>query len=84
MGKMGLVSGQRNDPPDSALPPNRGEILVQRSTNTSKKIVANKYCKQKAIQTAGKLCVALNRDRMAIPTILSYFNVLFPLNPDFN
>ena len=45
MGKMGLLSGQRNDPPDSALPPNRGEILVQRSTNTSKKTVANKYCK---------------------------------------
>ena len=84
MGKMGLLSGQRNDPPDSALPPNRSEILVQRSTNTSKKTVANKYCKQKTIQTAGKLCVSLNRDRMAVPTILSYFNVHFPLNPDFN
>ena len=84
MGKMGLVSGQRNDPPDSALPPNRGEILVQRSTNTSKKIVANKYCKQKTIQTADKLYVSLNRDRMAVPTILSYFKVPFPLNPNFN
>ena len=42
MGKMGLVSGQRNDPPDFALPPNRGVILVQRSTNTSKKTVANR------------------------------------------
>ena len=73
MGEMGLVSGQRNDPPDSALPPNRGRILVQRSTNTSKKTVANKYCKQKTIQTAIKLCVSLNRDRMAVPTILSFF-----------
>ena len=84
MGKMGLLSGQRNDPPDSALPPNRGEILVQRSTNTSKKTIAKKYCKQKTIQIAVKLCVSLNRDRMAVPTILSYFNVHFPLNPDFN
>ena len=32
IGKMGLVSSQCNDPPDSALPPNRGQILVQRST----------------------------------------------------
>ena len=84
MGKMGLGSGQRNDPPDFALPPNHGRILAQRSTNNSKKIVANKYCKQKTIQTADKLYVSLNLDRMAVPTILSYFKVPFSLNPDFN
>ena len=75
LGKMGLLSGQRNDFPDSALPPNHGRILVQRSTNTSKKTIANKYCKQKTIQTADILYVSLNRDRMAVPTILSYFKI---------